>query len=78
MLLPAAVAHGEELCQELIEQCREEEMDVSPGLKLASREQFEELALMADFSFSNLPLAGELEALGIDLLLESWRADAHR
>ena len=62
VLLQAAVAHEEELCQELIEQCKEEEMDVAPGLKLASRDQFEELALMADFSLSNLPLAGDCEA----------------
>ena len=62
VLLQAAVAHDEELCQQLTQQCREEEMDVSPGLKLASREQFEELALMADYSLSNLSLAGDREA----------------
>ena len=72
VLLQAAVAHGEELCQELIEQCREEEMDVSLGLKLASREQFEELALMADFSLSDLSLAGipcAMDIVAVKLML---------
>ena len=62
VLLQAAVAHEEEVCQELIEQCRQEEMDVTPGLKLASGDQFEELALMVDFSLSNLSLAGKIQA----------------
>ena len=64
VLLRAAVCQDQELCQELTEQCRQEESEMaSEGWTLAGREQFEELASMADFSLSNWPLAGDHEAL---------------
>lgn len=63
-LLPAAVCHHQELCQQLTEQCRQEESDIPPtSWKLAGREQFEETASMADFRLSDLPLAGDCLAV---------------
>ena len=73
VLLQAAVAHDEELWQEVIQQCKEEEMDVPQELKLASRGQFEELALLADLSLSNLPLAGDYQA-SVDTCLRGFLA----
>lgn len=59
VLLRAAVCHEQELRQELTEQCRQEESDVAlDSWELAGKEQFEELASMADLGLSDWPLAG--------------------
>ncbi|KAL3148690.1 hypothetical protein ABBQ38_014104 [Trebouxia sp. C0009 RCD-2024] len=59
VLLRAAVCHDQELCQELTGECRQEDSDVAPdSCELAGREQFEELASMANLGLSDWPLAG--------------------
>ena len=62
VLAAVAVTHHEQLHEKLIEQCREEDMEEAAGLKLADRHDFEQLASMADFDASNLPLSGQLES----------------
>ena len=60
VLAAVAVTHHQDLHEKLVEQCREEDMHEAAGLKLADREDFEQLASMADFGASNLALAGPL------------------
>ena len=58
VLVEECVSHGEELLQKLLDECREEEQDMTAGLVLADKNDFAQLASMADFDASNLPLSG--------------------
>ena len=53
ILVTIAVADAPDLCQQLDQQCRDEDMPVTSDLKLADKHDLDKLAAMTDFQMSN-------------------------
>ncbi len=58
-LVGVATSHDQDLCQQIAQQCQDDDMAIMPDLRLADQQDFMQLATASDFHMISLQAAGQ-------------------